>query len=284
LTFNSYTSGTENLYKYNSFEEQKETGWYDYQARYYDPALGRFLQVDPAADLMRRHSPYNYAFDNPIRYIDPDGMMPSEGDQCPDGDCDDSDPSPAQVALDKLNELKGDIVAQLNLIRDLWGSSTSETTEGESSAEEGSEEEEPTTYETPDWMNGGYVITGPRTPGNGYNRTGEADSQFEMPRLPGLGYSNAGVLKVIVSMIEEGVSMAELRKFIDNNIGGGVVTYYEDGGYLVVYTKDSTVKFDPLFRIPYRYTGPSTGGKSKPLEGKRLEQWQNFVKESNGTK
>ena len=47
---------------------------YDYQARFYDPQIGRFTTIDPASELGRRWSPYAYVLNNPMIYVDPTGM------------------------------------------------------------------------------------------------------------------------------------------------------------------------------------------------------------------
>jgi RHS repeat-associated protein len=67
-----------NQYLYNDKELQPELTQYDFGARFYDPVIARFTSLDPLTEYTRRHSPYSYGMDNPIRFTDPTGMAASD--------------------------------------------------------------------------------------------------------------------------------------------------------------------------------------------------------------
>ena len=77
--FGGVFASTNNIqpYKYNGKEFDNKNGlnWYDYGARYYDAALGRFVSIDPMAEKYCTFTPYSYCVNNPIMYIDPDGRL-----------------------------------------------------------------------------------------------------------------------------------------------------------------------------------------------------------------
>jgi RHS repeat-associated protein len=62
-------------YKYNGKELDQMHGlnWYDSNARFYDPAIGRTPTIDPHAENYYSWSPYAWVGNNPLRNIDPDG-------------------------------------------------------------------------------------------------------------------------------------------------------------------------------------------------------------------
>jgi RHS repeat-associated protein len=65
-----------NKFLYNGKELQDDfgLGWYDYGFRMYDPQLGRWHVPDPKAEKYTAWTPYNYALNNPLKYIDPLGL------------------------------------------------------------------------------------------------------------------------------------------------------------------------------------------------------------------
>ena len=71
----NYTMTTQNAYQYKyNGKELQETGMYDYGARMYMPDIGRWGVQDPLSELYYSYSPYSYTINNPIRFIDPNGM------------------------------------------------------------------------------------------------------------------------------------------------------------------------------------------------------------------
>lgn len=72
-------SGSINVnHKYTSQEFDSDAGLYYYKARYYDPALGRFISADSIVQSIKNPqflNRYSYVINNPIRYFDPSGNI-----------------------------------------------------------------------------------------------------------------------------------------------------------------------------------------------------------------
>ena len=75
----------ENRKKYNGNELQSKEfsdgsglELYDFNARAYDQQIGRFMQIDPWIEVATQEmlTPYQFSYNNPIRYNDPDGKCP----------------------------------------------------------------------------------------------------------------------------------------------------------------------------------------------------------------
>jgi RHS repeat-associated protein len=97
LQENASSANTGDNFRFTGQEFEPGLGAYDYGARYYDPLLRRFLQIDSyIGDPLRPRTlnRYSYALNNPAAYVDPTGNMACNPEQ-PESQCY-SDPAPPE--------------------------------------------------------------------------------------------------------------------------------------------------------------------------------------------
>lgn len=73
--FGGLLSGNSDNYNFTGKQLDANTGLVYFNARYYDPVIGRFITEDPVKDGLNW---YIFCDNNPLRFIDPDGLMSQE--------------------------------------------------------------------------------------------------------------------------------------------------------------------------------------------------------------
>jgi RHS repeat-associated protein len=76
----------ENPFTFIGREFDKESGLFFYRARYYDSGSGRFLNEDPIGFVGGDINLYRYVGNDPVNFIDPDGLVKQKGKQNIKGD------------------------------------------------------------------------------------------------------------------------------------------------------------------------------------------------------
>ena len=66
------------LYSGKELTRFNALNWYNFGARWYDPAILRWNGVDKLAEKYKPVSPYSFCLNNPIRYVDLDGRAPGD--------------------------------------------------------------------------------------------------------------------------------------------------------------------------------------------------------------
>ena len=74
------TMASVNPFRYRGYYYDTETGFYYVSSRYYDPAIGRFINADDisylgADDELTGYNLYSYCGNNPVMYADPEGKF-----------------------------------------------------------------------------------------------------------------------------------------------------------------------------------------------------------------
>jgi RHS repeat-associated protein len=81
------TSFSQVIYKFTGKERDSESNLDNFGARYDSSTLGRFMSPDPMMASARVWVPqtwnrYAYALNNPLRFVDPDGMKEVSAEDC----------------------------------------------------------------------------------------------------------------------------------------------------------------------------------------------------------